>query len=95
MKFQVILPKPVQKELGRLPDEIARRVLARLTGLETNPRPPDVKNLKAATRGGFALAITGWFTKSMTAFCKSSSSPSDTGAKYIVEIMVTASHIQT
>ena len=46
MKFQVILPKSVQKELDRLPDEIARRILARLAGLETNPRPPDVKKLK-------------------------------------------------
>ena len=47
MKFQVILPKSVQKELDRLPDDIARRNLARLPGMETNPRPPDVKKLKA------------------------------------------------
>ncbi|MDD5140401.1 MAG: type II toxin-antitoxin system RelE/ParE family toxin [Verrucomicrobiales bacterium] len=40
------MPKSVQKELDRLPDEIARRVLARLAGLETNPRPQDVKKLK-------------------------------------------------
>ena len=46
MKFQVILPKSAQKELNRLPDEIVKRILARLTGLETNPRPPDVKKLK-------------------------------------------------
>ncbi len=46
MKFQVILPKSVQKELNRLPDEIVKRILARLAGLETNPRPPDVKKLK-------------------------------------------------
>ncbi|HEV7925191.1 MAG TPA: type II toxin-antitoxin system RelE/ParE family toxin [Verrucomicrobiae bacterium] len=46
MKFQVILPKSVQKELNRLPDEITNRILARLAGLETNPRPPDVKKLK-------------------------------------------------
>jgi mRNA interferase RelE/StbE len=46
MKFQIILPKSVQKELNRLPDDIADRVLARLGGLETNPRPPDVKKLK-------------------------------------------------
>lgn len=30
MKFQVILPKSVQKEMDRLPDEIANRILARL-----------------------------------------------------------------
>ena len=46
MKFQIILPKSVQKELDRLPDDIARRILARLAGLETNPRPADVKKLK-------------------------------------------------
>jgi mRNA interferase RelE/StbE len=46
MKFQIILPKSVQKELDRLPDEIARRILTRLAALETNPRPVDVKKLK-------------------------------------------------
>jgi mRNA-degrading endonuclease RelE of RelBE toxin-antitoxin system len=38
MRFQIILPKSVQKELDRLPDEMARRILTRLAGLETNPR---------------------------------------------------------
>ena len=46
MRHRVILSKSVQKELDRLSDEIASRVLARLAGLETNPRPPDVKKLK-------------------------------------------------
>jgi mRNA interferase RelE/StbE len=46
MKYQVILPKSVQKELDRLPDEIANRILARLAELETDPRPADVKKLK-------------------------------------------------
>jgi mRNA interferase RelE/StbE len=46
MRFQIILPKSVQKELDRLPDDIARRILTRLAGLETNPRPADVKKLK-------------------------------------------------
>jgi mRNA interferase RelE/StbE len=46
MKFQVILPKSVQKELDRLPDEMANRILARLSALETNPRPVGVKKLK-------------------------------------------------
>ena len=59
MKFQVILPKSVQKELNRLPDEIASRILARLSSLEDNPRPADVKNSKAVTHGEFAWAITG------------------------------------
>ena len=46
MRYQVILPKSVQKELDRLPDEVVRRILTRLVGLETNPRPVDVKKLK-------------------------------------------------
>jgi mRNA interferase RelE/StbE len=46
MRYSVILPKSVQKELERLPDEVVNRVLARLAGLEVNPRPPDVKKLK-------------------------------------------------
>ena len=46
MRYRVILAKSVQKELDRLPDDIANRILARLAELETNPRPPDVKKLK-------------------------------------------------
>ena len=55
MRHRVILPKSVQKELDRLPDEMLKRVLARLTELEGNPRPPDVKKLK----GRAAWATTG------------------------------------
>lgn len=44
--YRVILPRSVQKELDRLPDEVLRRILARLAHLETNPRPADVKKLK-------------------------------------------------
>ena len=46
MRYQVVLPKSVRKELDRLPDDIAQRITIRLTGLETNPRPADVKKLK-------------------------------------------------
>jgi mRNA interferase RelE/StbE len=46
MRYRLILPKSVQKELDRLPDDLTRRILARLAGLETNPRPADVKKLK-------------------------------------------------
>ena len=46
MRYRVILPKSVQKELDRLPDDVVRRILARLAELETNPRPADVKKLK-------------------------------------------------
>jgi mRNA-degrading endonuclease RelE of RelBE toxin-antitoxin system len=40
MRYRVILPKSVQKELDRLSDDVANRILTRLTDLETNPRPP-------------------------------------------------------
>ena len=46
MRYHVIIPKSVQKELDRLPDEVVRRTLARLAQLETDPRPADVKKLK-------------------------------------------------
>jgi mRNA interferase RelE/StbE len=46
MKYQIILPKSVQKELDRLPDDVASRILDRLSALETTPRPADVKKLK-------------------------------------------------
>ncbi len=46
MRYRVILPKTVQKQLDRLPDDVARRILARLAELELVPRPPDVKKLK-------------------------------------------------
>jgi len=46
MRYAVILPKSVQKELDRLPEDAARRILARLAELETNPRPTDIKKLK-------------------------------------------------
>ena len=46
MSYRVILPKSVQKELARLPEEISQRILSRLAALESNPRPADVKKLK-------------------------------------------------
>ncbi|HEV2330894.1 MAG TPA: type II toxin-antitoxin system RelE/ParE family toxin [Verrucomicrobiae bacterium] len=46
MRYQVILPKSVQKELDHLPGEVANLILARLSALEANPRPPDVKKHK-------------------------------------------------
>jgi hypothetical protein len=46
MRYQVIIPKSVRKELDRLPDDVAGWIWRRLAGLETEPRPPDVKQLK-------------------------------------------------
>jgi mRNA interferase RelE/StbE len=46
MRYRVILPKSVQKELDRLPDDVGGRIVARLRVLESNPRPRDVKKLR-------------------------------------------------
>jgi mRNA interferase RelE/StbE len=46
MRYRVILPRSVQKELDRLPGDVGKRVMARLRALESNPRPADVKKLK-------------------------------------------------
>lgn len=46
MRYRVILSRSVQRELDRLPDDVTKRILSRLAGLETNPRPADVKKLK-------------------------------------------------
>ena len=46
MSYQVILPKSVQKDLDRRPDEIAERILDALAGLKTQVRPPGCKKLR-------------------------------------------------
>lgn len=46
MTYEVILPKSARKELDRLPDEIAARILDALTQLKSQPRPPGCKKLK-------------------------------------------------
>jgi mRNA interferase RelE/StbE len=38
--YQVIIPKPVQKQLDRLPEKVIKRILPRLLNLRNNPRPP-------------------------------------------------------
>ena len=46
MNYRVILPKSVQKELDRLPDKIAERILEALEGMENQPRPTGCKKLR-------------------------------------------------
>jgi mRNA interferase RelE/StbE len=46
MRYRVILPRSVQRELDRLPDDAVKRIMARLAQLEANPRTADVKKLK-------------------------------------------------
>lgn len=55
MRYTVIIPSSVQKELDRLPDVMVDRILRRLAGLQTQPRPPDVRKLKG--RNGWRIRV--------------------------------------
>lgn len=46
MTYQVVIPKPVQKQLKQLPSEIYPQVIAKISDLKQNPRPTGVKKLK-------------------------------------------------
>ena len=46
MSYQVIVPKPVQKQLDDLPDNIYQRVLRRIVALKDSPRPRDCVKLQ-------------------------------------------------
>jgi mRNA interferase RelE/StbE len=46
MSYEVIIPKPVQKQLDALPDDVHERVLEKILPLVENPRPSGVKKLK-------------------------------------------------
>ena len=39
MSYQVIVPKPVQKQLDNLPASVRQRVIERILALKENPRP--------------------------------------------------------
>lgn len=46
MGYQVIVPKPVQKQLNSLPCSIRERIVQHLLMLKENPRPPGCVKLK-------------------------------------------------
>ena len=46
MSYQVIIPKPVQKQLDSLPDKVQSRVIKQLLALKDDPRPQDYIKLK-------------------------------------------------
>lgn len=50
MSYEVIIPKPVQKQLDALPDDVHERVLEKILSLVENPRPSGVKKLKGFER---------------------------------------------
>lgn len=46
MSYQIIIPKPVQKQLNNLSQKMRSRLLAEIRLLKDNPRPNGVKKLK-------------------------------------------------
>lgn len=46
MAYQVIIKKPVEKELDLLSAKLRERIIQRLLALEENPRPQGVKKLQ-------------------------------------------------
>jgi mRNA interferase RelE/StbE len=44
--YRIVISKGIEKLLDKLPDDVSSRVFTRLSNLEANPRPPDVKKLK-------------------------------------------------
>jgi mRNA interferase RelE/StbE len=53
--YTVVIPRSVQKQLDKLRDDAADRILLRLVELEAQPRPPDVKKLKG--RGAWWIRV--------------------------------------
>ena len=50
-RYEVVVLRPVEKEIRRLAPKIRRQILEKLVGLETNPRPQDVRRLRGVERG--------------------------------------------
>jgi mRNA interferase RelE/StbE len=46
MSHQIIIPKPVQKQLDELPVSMQDRILEKILSLAENPRPSGTKKLK-------------------------------------------------
>ncbi|MDH7487148.1 MAG: type II toxin-antitoxin system RelE/ParE family toxin [Anaerolineae bacterium] len=46
MSYKVIIPKPVQRQLDALPDNIRERSLRRIAALKENPRPAGCVKLR-------------------------------------------------
>jgi mRNA interferase RelE/StbE len=46
MSYQVVIPKPVEKQLDALPEVVRRAVLLRLSTLKDTPRPHGCVKLK-------------------------------------------------
>ncbi len=47
MNYKIIIPKPVQKQLNKIPQPQLNRILTAVRLLKENPRPDGVKKLKS------------------------------------------------
>ena len=50
-RYEVVVLRPAEKEIRRLAPKIRRQILEKLVGLETNPRPQDVRRLHGVEWG--------------------------------------------
>jgi len=46
MAYKVVVPRPVQKQLDDLPENVRRQAISRILTLKDNPRPPGCVKLK-------------------------------------------------
>lgn len=46
MRYRVVIPRPVQKQLDSLPTDVRERVVQRIAVLRENPRPPGCVKLR-------------------------------------------------
>jgi mRNA interferase RelE/StbE len=46
MSYEVIIPKPVKKQLDALPGDVQERILEKILSLVEDPRPSGIKKLK-------------------------------------------------
>ena len=46
MLFEIVIPKPVQKQLNKLPDKIKSQILEHVSMLASEPRPAGSKKLQ-------------------------------------------------
>jgi mRNA interferase RelE/StbE len=47
MSFRVLIPKAVQKQIDRLPENVRLRIIEKVLILKENPRPPGCVKLRA------------------------------------------------
>ena len=50
MSYKVIFKQSAERSLARLPDRFRKRLLTKIEGLETNPRPVSARKLTAGDR---------------------------------------------